>query len=188
MSSGTPLECGNYRRYPSARRLSRGSCERQIEKSFCAIEKMNGKQDKLSPCSSQTTLVVILLPQVSDQVFAHHPSQRVFQLHRLDKQVVLGIKARSCHRRLEVEAQPLLNALHSRALCKVQEKNQIQNDRSREDRVAAQEVHFDLHRIPEPAEDVDVVPAFFVVTARRVVVDAHLVVHLAVEHRIKLRL
>src|SRR2546425_2226583 len=40
----------------------------------------------------------------------------------------------------------------------------------------------------EPSKDVDVVPAFFVISARRVVINAHLVVHLAVELRVQLRL
>src|SRR5580704_7950023 len=109
--------------------------------------------------AAKTTLVVIFLPQVSDQVFSHHPSQRVFQLHRLNKQVMLGIKTRSRHRRLEIEAQPLLNTLHPRALCEVQEQNQIQNDRRSKNRVPAEKVHLNLHRISEPPENVDVVPA-----------------------------
>ena len=55
-------------------------------------------------------LVVILLAKVRDEVFANHPAQSVFQLHQLDEQVVLRIKLGRGHRRLEVEAQPLLNA------------------------------------------------------------------------------
>ena len=38
------------------------------------------------------SLIVIFGAEVGDEIFAHHPAQRVFQLHRLDEEVVLGIK------------------------------------------------------------------------------------------------
>ena len=62
----------------------------------------------------------------------------------------------------------------------VSEGGQIEDDRRRQDRVATQEVDLDLHRVAEPAEDVDVVPAFLVVAARWVVVDADDVVEVLV--------
>src|SRR2546430_1118162 len=46
----------------------------------------------------------------------------------------------------------------------------------------------DLHRIAEPSEDVDVVPPFLVVAAGRIVVDPHLVEHVAVQLGILVRL
>ena len=91
-------------------------------------------------------------------------------------------------RALEVEREPLLDARHPRSLREIEEQHQVQHQRRGEDRIAAQKVDLDLHRIPEPAEDVDVVPAFFVVTARRVVVDAHLVKDVPVQLRIHIRL
>ena len=45
-----------------------------------------------------------------------------------------------------------------------------------------------MHGIAEPAEDVDVVPAFLVVAAGRVIIDAHLVVEVPVEFGIDLGL
>ena len=60
--------------------------------------------------------------------------------------------------------------------------------RRRQDRVAAEEVELDLHRVAEPTDDVDVVPAFLVVAARRVVVDADDVADVPVEVGIQLRL
>src|SRR5207247_378594 len=57
-----------------------------------------------------------------------------------------------------------------------------------EDGIAAQEVDLDLHRIAEPSEDVDVVPSFLVVAAGRIVVDPHLVEHVAVQLGILVRL
>ena len=73
-------------------------------------------------------------------------------------------------------------------LREIEEEREVEDDRRGQDGVAAEEVDFDLHGVAEPAEDVDVVPAFFVVAARRVVVDADFVVDLAVELGIELRL
>ena len=67
-------------------------------------------------------------------------------------------------------------------------RHQIQHDRRRQDAVTAQEIDLDLHRITEPSVDVDVVPAFFIVASRRIVVDADLVGEILVKVRIKLRL
>ena len=75
-----------------------------------------------------TYLVVVFLPQVRNQILAHHPAQRVLQLHRLDEQIMLGIQARCGHRGFEVEAQPFLDAAHSGALCQVEEQNQVEHD------------------------------------------------------------
>src|SRR5215469_4581598 len=101
---------------------------------------------------------------------------------------MLRIDAGSVLRALEVERQPLLYALEARSLRQVGEKHQVKYQWRGQDGVTAQEVDLDLHRIAEPAEDVDVVPAFFAVTPRRVVVDTHLVVDVAIEVGIKPRL
>src|SRR5579864_355299 len=81
----------------------------------------------------QQALVVIFLAQVSDQVLAHHPAKRVLELHGLDKQVMLGIEFRRAHGRFEIEAEPFLNAAHAGALGEIEEKNQIEDDRRRQD-------------------------------------------------------
>src|ERR1700686_3108604 len=129
-----------------------------------------------SELSDPNNLVVVFLPEMGDQIFADHPAQGVLQLHQLDEQVVLWVEFRGGHRRLEVETQPLLDATHPGALREIEEQNQVENNRCRKNRIAAEEVHLDLHRIAEPPEDVDVVPTLFVVAAGRVVVNAHLVV------------
>src|ERR1700693_4871156 len=153
---------------------------------------MNAKNHFSRSSAGETKLnlrsIVILLPQVRDQTFAHHPAQRVFQLHQLYEQIVLGVQTRRGHRRLEIEAQPLLNTAHARALRQIQKQYKIEHDGRGQDRIAAQKVHLDLHGIAEPAENVDVVPTLFVVTARRIVIDADFVVNLAIQHGIKLRL
>lgn len=61
-------------------------------------------------------LVVVLQTQMGDQIFATEISQSVLQLHQLDKDIMLGIKAGRGLRRLEIEGQPFLDTLHSRAL------------------------------------------------------------------------
>ncbi len=135
--------------------------------------------------------IVVLQPQVGDQVCACDMTQRVLQLHRLDKQIVLGIKPRGRLRRLEIKAQPLLNADAAQfgsALGQVEEQHQVERDGRGQNRVAAKEVHLDLHRIAKPAEDVDVVPGFLVVAPRRVIVDADFVVDVLVQVGVKLRL
>src|ERR1035441_10566264 len=60
--------------------------------------------EKISP------LVVILQPEVGDHLLAHEVAQRVLEFYRLNEQVVFRIKSGCRHRRLEVEAQPLLDA------------------------------------------------------------------------------
>src|ERR1039458_5651645 len=81
-------------------------------------------------------------------------------------------------RRFQVEAKPLLNSLRPqfrRPLGQVKEKDQVERNRSSQDRIAAEEVYLDLHRIAQPAEDVDVIPGFLIISSWRVIVDANLV-------------
>src|SRR5262249_17038281 len=111
-------------------------------------------------------LIVILLSQVRDQVLSLHPTQCVLELHELDEDIVLGIQARRRHRTLEVEGKPLLHPPHAGALRQVEEQHQVQHQRRRQNRIAAEEVDLDLHRVAEPAEDIDVVPPFLGVPAR----------------------
>src|SRR5580704_1903329 len=123
-----------------------------------------------------------------DEFLATQVPQSVLQLHQLDEQVVLGIEARGGHRALEIEAEPLLNAQAlelSSALGKVEEQDQVEHNRSRQNRVTAQEVDLDLHGIAEPPKDVDIVPTFLVITAWRVIVNAHLVSKVAVKVGVK---
>src|SRR6266446_3783800 len=93
--------------------------------------------------------------------------------HELDENVVLWIQARNRLWRFIVEGQPFLHALHASALCKIEKQREIQNNRRRQNRIAAKEVDLDLHWITEPAENIDIVPAFLIVAARRVVVNAN---------------
>src|SRR5437764_2625209 len=128
--------------------------------------------------------VVVFEAEVRDEVFAAQVSERVLELHQLDEDVVLRVESGRGHRRLEVEGEPLLYALHADALREVEEEREVEDDGRGEDGVAAEEVNLDLHRIAEPAEDVYVVPALLVVAARRVVVDAHDVGEVFVELRV----
>ena len=124
---------------------------------------------------------VVLAAEMGDDVFTHHPTQRVLQLGELNEQVVLGVEARCNLRALVVEAQPFLNATHASALCKVAEQDEVECKRGSEDRVATQEVDLDLHGVTQPASDVDVVPALFGIATRWVVVDGDFVEDVAVQ-------
>src|SRR6202034_730778 len=75
-----------------------------------------------------------------------------------------------------------------RALGEVEEEDEVKRKRRGEDGVATEEIDLDLHRIAEPTEDIDIVPSLFVITARRVIVNADLVVNVLVEIRVKLGL
>jgi len=75
-----------------------------------------------------------------------------------------------------------------RAPGEIQEEDQVQNKGRSEDGVATQEVELDLHRITEPPEEVDIVPALLVVTPRRIIVNANLVIKILEEFRIQIRL
>src|SRR5690242_18354741 len=92
------------------------------------------------------------------------------------------------HGSLKVKRQPLLDAAHARALRQVHKQYQIQDQRCRQNRIAAQEVDLDLHGVAQPTENVDIVPPLLGVTAGRVVFDADLVVKIPVEIGIQLAL
>ena len=85
------------------------------------------------------------------------------------------------HRTLEVERQPLLDARQAGALRQVEKQRDVEHDRRGENAVAAEEVDLELHVVAQPAHEIDVVPALFVVAARRVVVDADDVMQVLVE-------
>src|SRR5207247_10485794 len=82
---------------------------------------------------------------------------------------------------LEIEREPLLDASPACPTRQVREENQIEHERCSENGVTTQEVDLHLHRVPEPAKDVQVVPTLFTVTSRRVVVDPDLVIDVAIE-------
>src|SRR2546428_6322405 len=108
-------------------------------------------------------VLVVLDAEVRDLLLAHHPAQRVLELRLLNEQVMLGVEALGELRALKVEGEPLLNARQSRAAGEIEEQREVEHDRRGEDRVAAQEIDLDLHRIAEPSEDVDVVPPFLII-------------------------
>src|SRR6266404_4407301 len=115
-------------------------------------------------------------------------AKRVLELHQLDEEIVLGIQTGRGHRALEVKRKPFLDPAHTRALRKIHEQRKVEHDRRGEYRVAAQKVDLDLHRITQPAEDINVVPTLFVVATGRIIVDPHYVAEVFVERRVDLRL
>src|SRR5216117_243002 len=101
---------------------------------------------------------------------------------------MLWIQPRRMHRTFEVKTQPFLNAAHPAALGQIEEQHKVQDDRRSKNAVAAQEIDLDLHGITKPPVDIDVVPSFFIVSARRIVVNSHFVSEILIEIRIELGL
>src|SRR5258708_25894012 len=125
---------------------------------------------------------------MGDQVLALHVAQSILELHQLNEDVVLRVEAGRRHRALEVERQPLLNALHTGALGKIHKQDQVEHQRSGKNGIAAKEIDLDLHRIVHPAEDIDVIPTLFGIAARRVVVNTNSVIEIFVEAGVEIRL
>src|SRR5688572_21437781 len=116
-------------------------------------------------------LIIVLKPEVSDQIFTAQVPQSVLQFHELNKDVVLRIQAGRGLWRFEIERQPLLHSLHTGPLGEIQKQRKVETKRSGEDRIATKEIDLDLHFVSQPAKDVDIIPALFVVAAGRIVVD-----------------
>src|SRR6266436_2817235 len=75
--------------------------------------------------------VVVFQTQMRNQLFALQVPEGVLQLHQLDEQIVFGVESRCRHWRLEVEAQPLLNANTVQlrgAFCQIEEQNKVEDD------------------------------------------------------------
>src|ERR1700704_1592310 len=92
-------------------------------------------------------LVRVVRAEIVDELFADEVAEIVLQPDLLGEEVVLGIDARRVLRALEVEAEPLLDALHPGPLGEIAEEREVEDDGRREDRVAAEEVDLDLHRV-----------------------------------------
>src|SRR3954454_21217007 len=90
---------------------------------------------------------IVLSAEVRDQLVALQVPQRVLQLHELDEQIVFWIHALGVRRALPVEGKPLLDAAHAGPPGQVEEQREVEDDRRREDRVTAEEVDLDLHRV-----------------------------------------
>src|SRR5580704_3406184 len=97
---------------------------------------------------------------------------------------MLRIESRRSHRGLEIKTQPLLNAKTTKlraTLRQVHEQNQVKHNGRGQNGIPTKKIHLDLHRVPEPAEDVDIVPALFVVAAGWVIVYADFMSEITVE-------
>ena len=90
------------------------------------------------------------------------------------------------HRTLHEETQEALDTVTACTGGEIDEQTEVETQGSCQDGVATEEVDLDLHGIAHPTEDVDIVPALFVVLSRRIVVDAHLVVVIAVQLGLRL--
>src|ERR1700722_13108044 len=91
--------------------------------------------------------VVILQTEMRYQLFALHPAKRVLQFHRLNENVVLGIKAWRSHRRFEKEGEPFLPPPHSGPLSEIHKQHDVEYQWRRQNGIPAEKVDLDLHRI-----------------------------------------
>ena len=123
------------------------------------------------------------LIQIAGRFFPDHIAQRLFNHSPLLEQVMYRLMFEIMHRALAEERQPSLDATHACTQGQIAEQHQVKRDRSSQDRVTAKEVYLDFHRITHPAEDVDVIPCFFVVLTGRLVVDTYLMIYVSVQVR-----
>src|SRR5690348_9385303 len=137
---------------------------------------------------SASFLVVIFQSEMRNEIFPLHPAQGVLQFHQLNKDIVFRIEPGRRHRAFEVKREPLLDTLHPGSLRKIEKQDQIEHERRSQYRIAAKKIDLDLHRIAEPTENVDVVPTFFGIAARRIVIDPHRVIQLFIKLRVEIGL
>src|SRR5262249_41026790 len=150
---------------------------------LCGIKYYSNFYVPATNCSSTISSIVIFHSQMGNQVLALQITECVLKLHQLNKKIVFRIQAGGVHGTFEIKAQPLLNAAHAAPLGQIHEKNEIQDDWSRQNTVAAKEIDLDLHGIAEPSVYVDIVPTFFIVAARRIVMNPHLMGEILVQVR-----
>ena len=124
-----------------------------------------------------------ILVQIIRGFFSDHIAQRLLNHSPLLEEVMYGLMFEVVHRALAEEWQPSLDAAHTCTHSQVTEQYQVERDRSSEDRVTAKEVYLDFHRVTHPAEDVDIVPCFFIVLAGRIVIDAYLMIYVSIQVR-----
>ena len=114
-----------------------------------------------------------------------HLANGVLEHDVLLEQIVYGGNAAGVvvHGALEVERHPCLYTLAAGSGCQVCAKHEIEHQRGGQDGVAAEEVNLDLHTVftAHPSEDVEVVPAFLVVAAGRIIVDADFMEDVGIE-------
>ena len=90
------------------------------------------------------------------------------------------IKWRSVFLSFLIKRQPFLDTLHTGTRCQIQKQDQIQYQGGGQDTVATQKIHFDLHRVAQPSEDVDIIPALLIIPPRRVIVYSDFMVNILV--------
>src|SRR6478735_11076811 len=140
---------GYRRRAPDVRPCFCSACLQSVARRL--------QPDLRAPGLALARSVVVFASQVRDQFLAQQISQRVLQLHQLNEQIVLRVERRGMLRTLEVKGQPLLNAEEAGTLRKIEKQRHVEHDRRRQNAVPAQEVHLELHLVPEPAHEIDVV-------------------------------
>ena len=129
-----------------------------------------------------------MLGNVGHWIFASDHTKGIFESDVLNENIVLLNVSLFHMRALEIKGEPFLNTRHAGTPGEIQKQGKIQDNRSRKNRISTQKVDLDLHFITKPSEDIDIVPAFLGVTARRIIIDPDFVVQITVQIRVKLRL
>src|SRR5271166_2895970 len=129
-----PCAKSKSRNQPQADR-SRVSASRRNVASFSRLRRFVSRgRGPLRLRSGQvraTRLIVVFQSQMRDQFFAAQMAESVFQFHQLNEQIVLGIQAGRGHGRLEIKAEPFLNAQAAQlltALGEVHEEDEVEDD------------------------------------------------------------
>ena len=120
---------------------ARTSCSRNSGRSRARRnERRQGKRERVERslfCVRRASRcigsVVVLLPEMRDEILPLDVPQRVLELHELDEEIVLGVEPRRVHRALEVEREPFLDAAHADPLRHVHEEREVEDDRRGED-------------------------------------------------------
>src|ERR1700730_9400603 len=106
------------------------------------------------------SLLSAIAIEMGNELFTHPLPERVLQLCLLDEQIVLWGQLACSLWAFEVEAEPLLDPALAGAPSQIHQQGEVEHNRRGQDAVTTEEVNLELHRIAQPSEEVDVIPAF----------------------------
>ena len=130
----------------------------------------------------QTVFVAYLsLIQFLVRLIACILSNLVLEHCKLLEEVVNRLLTVLVHRSLAVERHKLLYAIVACSQRNVAEEDKVEYQRSRKNRVAAEEIHLYCHRITHPTKNIDIIPTLLLVATRGIIVDAYLMINIGIE-------
>lgn len=87
------------------------------------------------------------------------------------------------HRTLQEETQETLDTKTSCTCSQVTQQYKVQAQRSSKNRITAKEINLNLHWIPHPSEDINIIPTFFIIITRRIVIDTYFMIVVCIQVR-----